>query len=287
MRGGGGGDLGPQVGQDLVAGEAPDRALRVPGGLLDAAEDLGSQYTLALLSRFELPPEEMLKLFAYSHEREIFPFVTPWDLATLQFLEQNRMQAYKVASADLTNHDLLRALARTGKPLICSTGMASEAEINLAVKTLKDGGSPQVALLHCISSYPAKPAEMNLATIPDLAQKFQTIVDLSDHSLSNEVALTAVALGAAIIEKHFTLSRKAGGPDAAFSVEPAELTGLVKEIRRRESNKSAGAPAELPAAIGRPSYGTGEGQAENKIFRRSLFTSVATRFCMYLFKNML
>ena len=202
------------------------------------------------------------KLKDYAAQQGLLLFSTPFDATAVDFLEERGInELYKVASFELINLPLLRKIGQTNRPVIMSCGMASEAEINLAVKTLKDGGSPQVALLHCISSYPAKPAEMNLATIPDLAQKFQTIVGLSDHSLSNEVALTAVALGAAIIEKHFTLSRKAGGPDAAFSVEPAELTGLVKEIRRRESNKSAGAPAELPAAIGRPSYGTGEGQA--------------------------
>lgn len=144
-----------------------------------------------------------------------------------------------------------------------SRGMANLAEIKLAIKTLKENGCPQVALLHCVSSYPAKPAQMNLKTIPDLVKKFKVVAGLSDHSLDSHggltVPITAVALGAAIIEKHFTLCRADGGPDADFSLESDELRQLVKSVREAEQS------------LGRPTYGAKGIEQENIVFRRSLF----------------
>jgi len=137
--------------------------------------------------------------------------------------------------------------------------MASKEEIAFAVKTLKRFGCPNVALLHCISAYPAQPADMHLATISDMQERFKVHVGLSDHTLSHDVAVASVALGACIIEKHLTLNRSDGGPDAAFSLEPAEFAALVQSVRTVES------------AIGKPRYGMGVSEKENIVFRKSLF----------------
>jgi sialic acid synthase SpsE len=154
---------------------------------------------------------------------------------------------------------LLKKIGRTKKPVIMSRGMASLEELKLAIKTLKDNGSPQVGILHCISSYPAKPEEMNLATIPDISEKLDVVTGLSDHSSGITASIAAVALGASIIEKHLIISRKEGGPDAAFSIEPDEFSHLVESVRDAEK------------AIGKPYIQAGKGESENIIFRKSLF----------------
>ncbi len=148
-------------------------------------------------------------------------FSTPFDASAVEFLEAMEVPCHKVASFELVDLPLLRRIGATRKPVIMSTGMATLDEIREAVDALREAGCPELALLKCTSAYPAQPEEMNLATIPDLAAKFDVPVGLSDHTLGSEVCVAAVALGACIVEKHFTLSRSASGPDSAFSLEPA------------------------------------------------------------------
>jgi pseudaminic acid synthase len=186
-------------------------------------------------------------------------FSTPFDETAVDFLEEMNVPAFKVASFELVDLPLLRRIAVTGKPIIASTGMASLAEIEEAVRTMREAGTGDLALLKCTSSYPAPADEMNLRTIPHLAESFQVPVGLSDHTLGNAVPVAAVALGACIIEKHFTLSRSDPGPDSAFSLEPAEFKGMVDAIRTVER------------ALGEISYGLTEREIENRVFRRSLF----------------
>ncbi|MHC4308527.1 MAG: pseudaminic acid synthase [Planctomycetota bacterium] len=186
-------------------------------------------------------------------------FSTPFDSTAVDFLEKMNVPAYKIASFELVDLELLKKVAKTGKPIIMSTGMGSLAEIEEAVVTVRDAGNEQIALLKCTSAYPAPPKEMNLRTIPHLAEVFGLPVGLSDHTLGSEVAVAAVALGACIVEKHFTLSRKIHGPDSAFSLEPHEFKEMVEAIRITEK------------ALGDVHYDVTEHEAVSRIFRRSLF----------------
>ena len=167
--------------------------------------------------------------------------------------------AYKVASFENVDIPLLRTIARTGKPVIMSTGMATLAEIDEAVQTLRVAGTEQLALLKCTSAYPSPPEEMNLRTIPHLAEAFGLPVGLSDHTLGTAVPVAAVALGACIVEKHFALSRAVPGPDLVFSLEPHEFKAMVEAVRTVEK------------AIGSVHYGIGRKETESRAFRRSLF----------------
>lgn len=186
-------------------------------------------------------------------------FSTAFDATAVEFLEQLNVPAHKVASFELVDIPLIENMARTGKPLIVSTGMASEAEIEEAVQAARNAGARQIALLKCTSAYPAAPDEMNLKTIPELARRFQVSAGLSDHSLGIAVPVAAVALGACIIEKHLTLSRSLKGPDSAFSLEPDEFKAMVDAVRTAER------------AIGKVQFGCGVREQSSRIFRRSLF----------------
>lgn len=186
-------------------------------------------------------------------------FSTPFDATAVDFLERLGVPAYKIASFEAIDLPLLRLVAATGKPVIVSTGMATLAEIDEAVRTLRESGATQIALLKCNSAYPAPPEEMNLRTIPHLAAAFGVPVGLSDHTLDEAVPVAAVALGACIIEKHLTLSRSAGGPDSGFSLEPEEFASMVGAVRSAEQ------------ALGRVSYGVTAHEAASRVFRRSLF----------------
>ena len=206
---------------------------RNAGDANDATEDLGSQYTLDLLSRFQLSSEEMLSAFNYCKERGIIPLCTPWDLESLAILEDYDMPAYKVASADLTNHDLLKALAKTGKPLICSTGMSTEAEIKESVQFLQRLGATYV-LLHCNSTYPAPFKDVNLNYLERLKEIGDSPVGYSGHERGINVAIAAVAKGAKIVEKHFTLDKSLEGNDHKVSLLPAEFQAMIEGIRQVE-----------------------------------------------------
>ena len=186
-------------------------------------------------------------------------FSTPFDSTAVDFLEEMDVPMYKVASFEMIDHPLLRYIARTGKPTIMSTGMASIGEIAEAVSITRDQGGCKIALLKCTSAYPASPKDMNLRTIPHLAQKFGVPVGLSDHTLGTSVPVAAVALGAAIIEKHLTLSRQLPTPDCAFSLEPAEFKQMVDAVRVTEK------------ALGEIRYGATDGEQSSLVFRRSLF----------------
>lgn len=186
-------------------------------------------------------------------------FSTPFDATSVDFLEECGVSRYKIASFEIVDIPLLKKIASTGKPVIMSTGMATLGEIDEAVDTLRENGSGEITLLKCTSAYPAPPEEANLATIPNLAQTFGCKAGLSDHTMGSAVAVAAVAIGATVIEKHFTLARADGGPDSAFSMEPQEFAQMVTDIRVVEK------------AIGKISYELTEKEKESKIFRRSLF----------------
>ena len=186
-------------------------------------------------------------------------FSTPFDGTAVVFLETMHVPAYKVASFELVDIPLLKTIAQTRKPVILSTGMASLSEIEEAVETLRTHGCDQIALLKCTSAYPASPEEANLRTIPHLAQTFDAVCGISDHTLGSTVAIGAVAMGACIVEKHLTLSRKDNSPDSAFSMEPHEFKSMVDQIRILEQ------------ALGAIAYGLTDQQKESRMFRRSLF----------------
>ena len=186
-------------------------------------------------------------------------FSTPFDATAVDFLESLNVPCHKVASFELVDIPLLRKIATTGKPVIMSTGMASLAEIDEAVRTLRENGTRDITLLKCTSSYPAPPEEINLRTIPHLVDAFGCPAGLSDHTVGSAVAVAAVALGAEMIEKHFTLSRTDGGPDGAFSMEPEEFKRMVQDIRTVER------------ALGYVNYALTGKEQESIVFRRSLF----------------
>jgi pseudaminic acid synthase len=186
-------------------------------------------------------------------------FSTPFDETAVEFLEEMEVPAYKVASFECVDLPLLRRVAQTGKPIILSTGMASLAEIEEAVHAVQEVGDSKLALLKCTSSYPASPEEMNLRTIPHLAEAFGIPVGLSDHTLDLAVPVAAVTLGASIVEKHFVLSRSMSGPDSAFSLEPEEFAAMVQAVRTVEK------------ALGKVQYGASCTEEKSRVFRRSLF----------------
>lgn len=192
-------------------------------------------------------------------------FSTAFDPTAVAFLERHGVPAHKVASFEIVDIPLVEAMARTGKPLMLSTGMASQEEVADALSAARSAGARELLLLKCTSAYPAKPSEMNLRAIPHLARTFGVPVGLSDHTLDAVVPVTAVALGACLVEKHFTLSRSIPGPDAAFSLEPAELRAMIEAIRVAE------------AALGEERCVLGDREAKNRAFRRSLFVVAPVR----------
>ena len=204
------------------------------GNADDTKEDLGSQYTLDLLSRFQLSPEEMFAAFDYCKEQGILPLCTPWDKNSLSLLEDYGMPAYKVASADFTNHDFLKVLAKTGKPLICSTGMSTENEIIETVNLLQSLGAIYV-LLHCNSTYPAPFKDINLAYLDRLRELGDCLVGYSGHERDINIAIASVARGVKVIEKHFTLDKSMEGNDHKVSLLPQEFQAMVEGIRQVEA----------------------------------------------------
>jgi N-acetylneuraminate synthase len=206
-----------------------------------------------------MPWEWQPKLKAVAHELGLAFFSSPFDDLAVEFLEKMGVCAYKIASFELVDLPLIRSAAQTGKPLILSTGMATLAEIDESVTVARAAGAREIALLKCTSAYPAPPAEMNLRTIPHLAEAFDVPTGLSDHTLDSEIAIAAVAVGACILEKHLTLSRAVPGPDAAFSLEPNEFKMMIGSVRTAEK------------ALGRVSYQIGERESHSRVFRRSLF----------------
>lgn len=205
------------------------------------------------------PWEWQPKLKKFAEKQGLIPFSSPFDKTAVDFLEDMGMSAYKIASFEITDIPLIEYIASTGKPIIISTGIAELCDIELAVQTCRKEGNDQIALLKCTSSYPAPSEEINLNTIPNLKETFNTIVGLSDHTLGNSISIAATALGARIIEKHFILDRKLGGPDADFSTEPDEFKNMVNSVR------------EVEKALGNISYELSKGTKSNRDFSRSLF----------------
>ncbi|HQM52866.1 MAG TPA: N-acetylneuraminate synthase family protein, partial [bacterium] len=205
------------------------------------------------------PWEWQPRLKAIADGLGIALFSTAFDPTAVEFLERMGVPAHKVASLEITDLPLIRLMGATRKPLIISTGMATLDEIAEAVDAARGAGAREIALLRCASAYPARPEDMRLASIPDLAARTSLPVGISDHTLGIEVPIAAVALGACIVEKHFTLSRAAGGPDALFSAEPEEFRRMARAVRTVEK------------ARGTPCYGPGPHERESLRFRRSLY----------------
>jgi len=199
------------------------------------------------------------ELFSVAKENGITIFSTPFDNTAVDFLEKLGVPAYKIASFEIVDHQLISYIAGTGKPIIMSTGMATLNEIEEALEVAYKFGTKDVALLHCVSSYPAPEADYNLRVIEDLRRRFNLVVGLSDHTLGTATAVTSIALGASIIEKHFTLDRMGGGPDDSFSLEPNEFSRLCADVRSAWHS------------IGKVTYLKSAGEIENRKLRRSLY----------------
>jgi N-acetylneuraminate synthase len=212
-----------------------------------------------LYSEAHMPWQWQPKLKAIADELGIDLFSTAFDPTAVDFLEEMGVPVHKVASFEIVDIPLIEKMAGTGKPLIISTGMATLAEIEEAVQAARNAGATEIALLKCTSAYPAPPEEANLRTIPHLTEAFHVPVGLSDHTLGIAVPVAAVALGASIVEKHFTLSRDIPSPDSAFSLEPHEFKAMVDAIRAVER------------ALGEVHYGASGHEASSRVFRRSLF----------------
>jgi pseudaminic acid synthase len=212
-----------------------------------------------LYNEAHTPFEWHSELYRYAHEIGITLFSTPFDETAVDLLESLDTPAYKIASFELTDLQLISYVATKGKPILMSTGMASEAEISEALEVARSSGSNSILLFHCISSYPAPIEQSNLKQILNLKKKFGVLVGLSDHTLGNTAAITAVALGACAIEKHFTISRNDKGPDSDFSIEPDELKQLVNDSKNAWS------------ALGSESFMRPVAESSSKAFRRSIY----------------
>ena len=221
----------------------------------------GSRRLYELYDEAHTPWEWHEAIFARAKERGILAFSSPFDPTAVDFLEGLDAPAYKVASSEIVDLPLVRAMAATGKPVIISTGMASVAEIDAAVKAARSTGNEDIVVLSCTAEYPADPASANLRSLPTLAATFQTLVGLSDHTMGIGVPVASVAFGACLIEKHVTTLRADGGVDSAFSLEPEEVAALVRET------------AVAWRALGENRIGAKESEREGLRFRRSLYVT--------------
>ncbi|WP_028116438.1 pseudaminic acid synthase [Ferrimonas senticii] len=238
---------------DTITIDCDSEDFQIHGGLWDG-RNLHQLYQWA-----QMPWEWHQPLFAKAKELGITIFSSPFDFSAVDLLEQLDAPAYKIASFEAVDIPLIKYVAKTGKPLIISTGMANQEEIAEAVTAAREAGCQELILLQCVSGYPAPASEYNLSTIPDLAARFDVVAGLSDHTIDNTTAIAAVALGAALIEKHVTLDRNGGGPDDSFSLEPAELQHLC------DSTHTAW------KALGQVNYQRTASERGNAKFRRSLY----------------
>ncbi len=238
---------------DTITIDHDGPGFRLEGGLW-AGQTLHQLYSQAFT-----PYEWHEALFAHAKARGLICFSSPFDETAVELLEGLDAPAFKIASFEAIDLPLIARAARSGRPLIISTGMTSRSEIADALRAATEAGAESVALLHCVSAYPADFDEANLAMIPRLMADFDCVVGLSDHTPGTAAAVAAVALGARIVEKHVTLARADGGPDAAFSLEPAELAALVHDCR------------DAFRSIGQAHYARSQTEQHNRQFRRSLY----------------
>ena len=238
---------------DTITLDCDSEDFRISGGLWDG------RTLYELYEEAHMPWEWHAPLFAHARVVGIAIFSSPFDMTAIDMLEDLNAPAYKIASFEAVDLPLIRYAASTGKPLIISTGMADVEEIAEAVSAAREGGCNALALLHCVSGYPAPPQDYNLRTIPDMIERFGLVTGLSDHTLDNTTAIASVAVGASIIEKHFTLDRTGGGPDDSFSLEPKEMAALCHGAMTAWS------------ALGNIDYGRKSSEAANTQLRRSLY----------------
>lgn len=238
---------------DTITLDSRNEEFMIRGGLWDG------QSLFELYEKAHMPWEWHKPLFDYARKLDITMFSSPFDRTAVDLLEDLNAPAYKIASFEAIDLPLIKYVASTGKPMIISTGMADQTEIAEAIQAAYDGGCKELVVLHCVSGYPAPAEDYNLLTLQDMAQRFDVPVGLSDHTLDNTTAIASVVLGACVIEKHFTLDRKGGGPDDSFSLEPAELKQLCT------GSKTAW------QALGKVDYGRKSSEQGNAQFRRSLY----------------
>ena len=238
---------------DTITLKSEADEFKIEGGLWDG------RTLYELYEEAHMPWDWHKPLFEHARKVGITIFSSPFDTTAVDLLEDLNAPAYKIASFEAVDLPLIRYVAATGKPMIISTGMADEENIQEAIDAARDGGCRELAILHCVSGYPAPAKDYNLRTIGNMVDRFGLVTGLSDHTLDNTTAICSVAFGAAIIEKHFTLDRAGGGPDDSFSLEPADLTRLCYD------SKTAW------AACGTVNYGCKASEQGNVQFRRSLY----------------